>query len=521
VTAPVSKARMGATRLARWHARVTEWRVRSSRAFLLGVVIACGIQVLLDWHATLVEINVLRNAIRQKGENYVGILGKASDDELAARDRGGLERLSHGIFDDEDAVYVRFTDAAGVVVWDNLKPDFADAFRRRGNLEPFVDTYARLMGRDTQRALHDPEALKSHVANSRYKDFAQAWTDATEKLFSSLSRPVPAKSNRGVVVYQDRLHDESHQKDDKVSYAIGTVLGEDGRDVGTVIVAFDMQRTNDAVRFKYLKFSGLCCFFVALIFVQNTSSRRTKLRLLELNATYAAAKSALRESMPADDVRCGDLVACGAIDQSRGPVDGVLWCAADEGKSLLVLVVDPDGEGVDAAAVALHVARTFHSRRQSAAEPTLEDELQALGEAARGIPLTRPLGVLLVRVAKGTGAYRAMCGPPARLRVVGDGGVGIPELRPSQGDLPAGVLGPLACASGILEPGTSLVAIYADTSKVDPETFCNGVAKYVARTHEAGKVVPIEDAAVWARGRTAALAGTDIAIVAVSRIKEG
>ncbi len=57
---------------------------------------------MLDWNATLVEINVLRNTIRLKGENYVGILGKASDDELGARDRAGLERLSHGIFDDED-----------------------------------------------------------------------------------------------------------------------------------------------------------------------------------------------------------------------------------------------------------------------------------------------------------------------------------------------------------------------------------------------------------------------------------
>ena len=68
-------ARDEAPGVIRWRARITEWTVRSSRAFLLGLVAACAIEVLLDWSVTLNEINVLRNAIRQKGENYVSILG--------------------------------------------------------------------------------------------------------------------------------------------------------------------------------------------------------------------------------------------------------------------------------------------------------------------------------------------------------------------------------------------------------------------------------------------------------------
>jgi hypothetical protein len=500
---------------------MSERMVRSSRVFLLGLVVACGVQVLLDWNATLIEINVLRNGIRQKGENYVGILGKASDDELGARDKPGLDRLSHGIFDDEDAIYVRFSDAAAAVVWDKLKPEFAEAFERRGNVEPFVEKYARLMDRDTQRALHDPEGLKAHVANSRYRDFAQVWTDTTARVLSAFVPPPPPAPNRGVVVYDDRLHDDNHQKDDKISYAIGTVLGEDGKDIGTVIVAFDMQRTNDAVRFKYLKFGGLCSFFVALILVQNTVARRTKLRLLDLNTKYSAAKTALREAMPAGGVHCRGLLACGAVEQARGPVDGMLWSAADEGDSLLVMAIDPDGVGVDAAAVALHVMRTFHSRREGGAKPALHDELAALGEAASGIPLTRPLGALLVRVDAETGDYRALCGNLAEFRILGANTVETLELKPSEGDAPEGILGPVFHASGVLDPGKSIVAVCAETSKDDNRTLCDAVLRYLLRTQEPSKALPVHDAAIWARGKTAALADSDIAIVAVTRERSG
>jgi hypothetical protein len=496
---------------------MSEWMVRSSRAFLLGLVVACGIQVLLDWNATLVEINVLRNAIRQKGENYVTILGKASDDELGARDRVGLERLTHGIFDDEDAVYVRFTDAAGAVVWDKLKPDFEEVFRQRGNTTPFVQTYARLMDRDTQRALHDPEGLKTHVANSRYKDFAQVWTDATTKALAAIvpTAAPTATPNRGVVVYEDRLHDENRQKDDKISYAIGTVLGEDGKDIGTVIVAFDMKRTNAAVRFKYIKFAGLCTFFVALILVQNTVSRRTKLRLLDLKRKYSAAKAALHEAMPAKDVTSGALRVSAAVEQSIGPVDGMLWSAVDEGDSLLVLVIDPDGEGVDAAAVALHVGRTFEARHAQGIRTSLDEELRAVGAAASGIPLTRPVGALLLRVDARTGAYEAVSSSLAQLRVLRGGAVESPSPKPIAGDAPEGVLGPLFSASGSLPPGSSILGICADWSRVDAETFADGVATYASRTPEA--VAATHDAAIWARGKASALAERDIAIVVVGR----
>jgi hypothetical protein len=515
VTSAAPKPTEEVTQFARLRARLAEWTVRSSRAFLLGLVFACGVEVLLDWNATLMEINVLRNTVRLKGENYVAILGKASDDELAARDRAGLERLSNGIFDDPDAVYVRFTDAKAAMVWDKLKPGFAETFQRRGNTLSFVAQYESLMNRDTQRALRDPELLKSHVANSRYKDFAQAWTDATARALAAFVPPARSSVHAGVVVYEDRLHDENHEKDDRVSYAIGTVLGEDGNDVGTVIVAFDMEATNSAVRFKYIKFTGLCSFFVALILAQNIVSRRTKLRMLAMNAKHDAAKTALREAMPGGDVRCGELAAYGAVDQARGALDGMLWTAASEGDSLLLLVIDPDGDGVDAAAVALYVAQTFHNRRAAGRRPILEDELRALGEGASGIPLARPLGMLLLRVESRTGAYRALCGGLVQLRILGPRGAEVPGLDPLDGELPAGILGPVSCATGVLEVGQSIVAVCADPAKVAQPAFCDGVVRYLARTHEKDQPVPVQDTATWARGKTGA--DSDIAIVAINR----
>ncbi len=498
---------------------MSERMARSSRLFLLGVIAACAVEVLLDWNQTLQEINVLRGAIRQKGENYVGILAKASDDELLAADRVGLERLSHGIFDDEDAVYVRFTDTKGTVVWDKVKEEFSQTFRSRGNTDSFAAHYAKLMDRDTQRALHDPEGLKTRVANSRYKDFAQAWTDATAKVVAAFVPPRPEGPARGTVVYEDRLRDDKREKDESTSYAIATVLGEDGRDIGTVIVAFDMERTNAAVRMKYFKFAGLCSFFVALILVQRTVSRRNTLWLLDLQRSYEAAKLALVDAMPHGDVRCRELVARGAVDQAAGPVDGMVWNAADEGQSLLVVVVDPDGDGVDAAAVGLHVLRAFDARRQGAAGASLDDEMRALGEAASGIPLTRPLGVLLLRVHAGTGAFEALGGTMARLRITGGGAASTPPLRPAEIRTPEGILGPLSSASGVVAPGQALVALCTG-SKVGGD-MAEALAAYLARTHEPGKFIAVQDAAIWARGRSTQANQTDLAVVAVSRQGDG
>ena len=61
--------------------------------------------------------------------------------------------------------------------------------------------------------------------------------------------------------------------------------------VGAVLVAFDMARTNRAVRNKYIKGLAIILFFVGLIVFQNVTGRRDKLRLLP----YIEQWNALRE----------------------------------------------------------------------------------------------------------------------------------------------------------------------------------------------------------------------------------
>lgn len=506
------RSKKSPSRLAAWRARVADRLARSSRVFLLGLMVACGIEVVVDLNQTLFEINVLRSAIRQKGDAYVGILAKASDDELPAKDVAGLERLSAGIFDDEDAEYVRFTDTSGTIVWDKAKPD---ADRAHGG---FRAHFAHLMERDTREILDDPDGLKQRLASSRYKDFAQSWSDTTAKVAALVSPPKAKPATQGLIIYQDRLRDENHERDETTTYAIGTVV-VDGKNIGTALVAFDMERTNAGVRTKYLKFAGMVTFFVALILVQNTLSRRDKLRLLDLESRYVTAKKALAAALPDDDVKKGPLVAAGALDQAKGPVDGMIWGAGEEPSSLLVAAVDPDGDGIDAASVGLHVARTFRARRTGEDAPALDDEVRALGQAANEIPLTRPIGVFLLRVNV-TGEWEAVLGSFAAMRVLGAGRIDTPAAEPCEGDAPEGVVGPLFRSRGTLAPGESLVVLCAGMAKKEHKLEADALAKYVARTHEDGKLIPVDDAAIWTRGRNSSLVENDIVVLAVSRIKE-
>lgn len=57
------------SRFAVWRARLSERLAHSSQFFLFGLIVACGIEVLVDWNQTLFEVNVLRDQIRQKGLN--------------------------------------------------------------------------------------------------------------------------------------------------------------------------------------------------------------------------------------------------------------------------------------------------------------------------------------------------------------------------------------------------------------------------------------------------------------------
>lgn len=499
------------SKVAQWSGRVRDRLARSSRVFLLGLLVACGIEVLVDWNATLFEINVLRDRMRERGYNYVGILAKSAQKPLEARDQGAIATLTSGLFDDEDVMLVRFTTPEGAVVWERVDDEREAAFEKaRG--QKVRAWYASQLARDVDGIVHDPEGLRQRMAASRYRDFAQRWNDAIDAVTARFVGPKPPRDG-GVILYQDRLRTPDKKRDDAMTWALATMRNDAGQAIGVVLVAFSMDRTNAAIRSKYLKGLGMVVFFVGLILVQNVLSRRDKLRLLDLETRYGTAKAALRDAMPAPICE-GALRVAGAVDQAEGAVDGMAWHGAKEDDGVCLAVIDPDGDGIDAAAVALHALRAL---RETTGAPI--ERARAVGAAAASIPLTRPLGILLVRVL-GDGTIDGLASPFADLRVLSAGAPHALERTPLDA-VPEGIVGPLDRLSGALPAGALLVGAFGHASgKRGRGLDVDEVAAFVARAHGeggAGLDVAVQDAVTWARGRATALAGSDVAVVAIAR----
>lgn len=522
---------------ARWSERLA----KSGRVFLIGLVVACGIEVLVDWNSTLFEINVLRDRMRERAFAYVEILSRAAEPALEARDGKALDAVSAGVWGDEDVALVRFCAPDGSVLFERASTDVNDAFvARRGT--PIADYYAHPLARDVDGILHDPEGLRQRIAASRWRDFPQMWNDAVDKLTARFAKPKPPRAG-GLVLYQDRLRTADKQRDDQLTYAVGAVKDASGKPAGAIVVAFTMDRTNAQIRTKYLKGFGMIVFFVGLILVQNVVSRRDKLRLLDLESRYGAAKEKLRAAFPADGLTTDAFRVAGAIDQAPGTVDGMAWDGvAASGAELLL--VDPDGDGIDAAAVALQALRTHRALRAGGARESLLDEARAIGAAISEIPLSRPLGIALVRVSA-SGDVEALTSPSCGVRVVDASRARALEGAPAS-EVPAGIVGPLTASRGKLEAGAALVlvagheargeadevtalvrktsALVASAAKVGrgPRAIdLDAVAEFVRRGHgERGEALEsaVSDAATWARGKFPAAAGSDLAVLAIARV---
>ncbi len=511
------------SRLAAFRARIRAHLSRSSHVFLLGLLVACGIEVVVDWNSTLFEINVLRDGMRQRGLNYSRILAHAAVDPMLSFDPEALDRLCEGLFHDEDVVFIRFTDQQGTVMLDRLREKYAAGFAKRRKL-PFADYYASQMRRDIGGILTDPDMLAQRMASSRHRDFVQAWNDFFARLERRFTGPKPQVERRGaVVLYQDRLKRKPDGHDAEVTYALSTVTDERGEDLGVVLVAFSMESVNSQIVKKYLKGLGMVVFFVGLILIQNILSRREKLRLYELEERQRAAKQALREALPAgtgDTIDLGALTVAGGLLQSEGIVDGVAWDLLAPGESgspseLLLLVIDPDGEGVSAVATSLHVLRTFRQRRAAGLPADFLSELQALGQAALTIPLTRPLHLWLLRLDLPSGAIDGVCSPMGGAWVLHPRVAGrsdTPSLLElvetplcSTAETPPGLMGPLFSFRGELPPGALLCGLFTGAGRPTQKRDTDGhaLADHLLRTRRSKAELGAVAAAAsgWARGR--------------------
>lgn len=523
------------SRFAIFRAGLADRLARSSRVFLLTLIVLLGIEIVVDWNQTLVEINVLRDQIRLKGVSYAGLLARAAVEPMVAGDRHALERLASGILDDEDAIFIRITDPRGRLIFQQLDPDFAKQEAACG-LAPFPQRYAHFLGRDAHGVSQDFDGFRTRLVNSRYRDLPQIWSDFIARLTARFSSPPAVSAARARILYQDRLRDAQRRRDDSTTWAI-TPAEYEGEPAGAILVAFDMSRTNRAVRIKYVKGLAIVLFFVALIVFQNVVGRRDKLRLLDLEQRYARAKNALRAALPEQPRTACGLRVCAALDQARGHVDGLVWDLAADDAGLWLLAVDPDGDGIDAAAIGLHVLSTFRRRHQAGQMFDVLAEVRALGAATREIPLTRPIGVLLLRLER-DGRFYGMHSQFVRLclvdlqaaartsspkAVVGDlvfsdGTQGDEDLDPAadaaMGPPPVGLVGPLVRFEGSLPPGQTLIAAAAGQSQRGTRVEVDAVARYLVRGRGAANL-SIEDVATWARGRHAGLAENDLLIMTV------
>ena len=512
------------TRFAAWRSRLADRLAQSSQVFLLGLVIACGVEVLVDWNQTLFEINVLRDQIRQKGLNYAGLLARAVVEPVLSRDRATFDRLAQGLLDDEDAVFVRIVDPSGKVIYDGVDDSFEQTYGRRGK-GTFRHHYGHWLERDLQGILTDPEGFKQRLASSRYRDVPQIYSDLLNRITAYFVAPTPLPKLRARIVYQDRLRDEHRNRDDTVTWALAPLIQESAagsRQVGAVLVAFDMTRINSAARTKYLKGLGMIVFFVALILLQNISGRRDKLRLLDVGRRYAVAKQALHDAMQQEPVtlstEAGQLSVHGLIEQAHESVDGMVWDAAERSGVIDLLIADPDGDGIDAAAIGLHILRTFRSRQQAGVPVKLDDDVRALGAATRDIPLTRPIGILRLRILA-SGEVEALLGSSVSLQIVGGSGEDTLTTCDWSGDIPDGLIGPLVRTQGVLPRGATLVCIATGRGNLPtPVIEEAALRKVLARSLPNSKDGTLgEVLALWLRSKYPLLADSDIVVVTLSR----
>lgn len=445
-------ARKRKSKLSQWVDRIADRLGKSSKFFLVVLLVLCVIEVLVDWNATLYEINVLRAALRQKGENYADLLRKASENALLAYDWAELERLSAGVFEDPEVVYVRFTDVLGNVLYDRLRGDY------RAHGREFRRYYLRVMDRDTSGLIADPALLKKRIDESRHADFIQRFTNFENRLIARLSGPPSGKPEPPPrALYQDRLSDRD------LSYALGAITAPDGETTGVVIVAFDNDGLNAGTRKKLWKGLAITLFFVALILVQNILSRRGKLRLIQLEAALAAARGAIKNALPSAPEVPGFDVGV-ALVQADG-VGGTIWdtrkTASGETE---ILIASPEGSGVDAAFASV-VLRDLY--RELIREGRLPDDpagiATTLVTAYEASPLGRAMELAIVRLAPNRKVYGVAAGIAAP-RPIGDGPP--PTLSDTDGSNSPRLRSALHTFDGTL--ATGLVLFHDGDAEDDP-----------------------------------------------------
>jgi len=367
---------------------------RSPQVFLAVVIVLCAIEVAVDWNQALFEINVLRTQQRQKGENYADLLRKAAESAVAAYDWDELERLAAGVFDDDEVVYVRVSDANGNLIYDRLRAQYGAAWEK-AHQKAFREYFRHALERDTLGLLSDPVKLRERMQRSRYRDLLQVLADGQRRLLAGFSPPPPS-AELPRVLFQDRLADDAGLPQREISWALGAVTLEGGDPDGVVLIAFRNDKLNGAIRGKLWKGLAVTLFFVGLILVQNIFGRRDKLRLYDLEAGIRSAREAIRGALPKPPELAGLEVGVAFAQAER--VGGAIYDLRVADGTLEVMVAVPEGHGVDAAFASVAL-RELWLRLPARATP--EESGRELVAAFAEAPHARPIALLIARVRPG------------------------------------------------------------------------------------------------------------------------
>jgi hypothetical protein len=465
--------------------RVGERIGRSAGFFLAVLVVLCAIEVAVDWNATLYEINVLRTSLRDKAEHYAELLRKAGENGVLGYDWDELERLSGGLFDDEELVYVRFSDVLGNPIYDRLRPEFATGFYDAHDKTSFRAWYRVLMSRDVNGMLRDPIRLRAKMGSSRHRDFIQAFTDTENRLFAWFSKPAAVHAESPRVLYQDRLSGKGGEPDTSLTWALGAITAEGGETFGVVLVAFSTEKLTRATAAKLWKGLAVTVFFVGLILVQNVLGRRSKLRMQRLEQALAAARAAIGAALPKAPERLGERTVGVAFKQAER-LGGTLYDISAVADELELLVVVPEGSGVDAAFASLAFSEAY--RRSPAGPPG--ERLAAALAAYDQSPLARRVAVLLGRIAADGSATGLAAGVPVPARL---GSAEEPAAtEPTPMNVPR-LAAPLV--SFMLPAGTGALWLFDDGLSADEHRGFSRAEARARAERTLGKPAPAQEAA--------------------------
>lgn len=381
-----------------WLARLE----RSQNIFLLGLIVAFAVEIIVDWNSTFYEIKVLRAAQGEKARHFAAVLRLASEDAVAGRDNGRLSALARRVLEDEDVAFVRFTDATGAVLAEEGAP--------------LAARFPQQLERDARYMLADPEDLRKKIAASRHRDVFQAISDAQDKLLNAVVpggvTPPKISASERALAYQDRLYNEATREEDRsVTWALGLIEGSPPK--GLVLVALRMDKVREATQKKLLKGAAITLFFLGVIFVQQLSARREKLRFLSLRDALAAARTALRAALPEAPPKLEGLDGAVAFEQAERLGGTVYDFAKVPGRprALDVFMGLPEGSGVDVALASVYVRDEQRRLREEGIEGDPEALLSAFARAYAKAPIHRRLSVLFFCVDLDAGEVRgASCG---------------------------------------------------------------------------------------------------------------